>query len=68
MRALLEGTRVLADDPTKPAAADDIAGTIRDVHELTKIAEHEMHEAVLACKRARRQLLRTMAATKPVLH
>jgi hypothetical protein len=38
------------------------------VRELTKIAEHEMHEAVLSCKRARRQMLRPFSASKPVLH
>ena len=46
----------------------EIAETIHNVRELTKIAEHEMHEAVLSCKRARRQMLRPFSASKPVLH
>jgi hypothetical protein len=36
--------------------------------ELTKISEHEMHEAVLSCMRARRQALGSMPAIKPTLH
>ena len=68
MRALLEGTRAVAVDPTKPAAAADIAGTIRRIRSLTRIAEHEMHEAVLACKRARARLLAALPVEKPVLH
>jgi hypothetical protein len=30
--------------------------------------EHEMHELVLSCTRARRQMLEMMPAGKPVLH
>jgi len=46
IRAILEGVQVLAEDPTKPAASDDIAVTIGHFRELTRIAEHEIHEAV----------------------
>jgi len=68
MRAMFAGVEALVGDASKPASADDIARTVRHVRELTKIAEHEMHEAVLACARARRQALRALPATKPVLH
>ncbi len=34
----------------------------------TRIMEHEMHELVLSCTRARRQMLEMMPAGKPVLH
>ena len=67
IRAMLEGARVLATDPAKPAAAEDVAGTIRNVRKLTKIAEHEMHEVVLACKRARAQMLAALPLAKLVL-
>jgi hypothetical protein len=68
MRAMLEGIRLLMEDKTKTGAHSEITETIHNLRELTKIAEHEMHEAVLSCKRARRQLLRQFSASKPVLH
>ena len=68
MRAMLEGIRLLMEDKTKTGAHSEIPETIHNLRELTKIAEHEMHEAVLSCKRARRQILRQFSASKPVLH
>jgi hypothetical protein len=68
MRAMLEGIRLLMGDKTKKGAHSEITETIHNLRELTKIAEHEMHEAVLSCKRARRQMLRQFSASKPVLH
>lgn len=68
MRAMLEGVREVADNPTKPATPADIADTLGHLREFTRIAEHEMHELVLSCTRARRQMLRTMPAAKPVVH
>ena len=44
IRAMFEGSRELAEDPSKPAAAADIAVTVGHFRELTKITEHEMHE------------------------
>ena len=38
------------------------------IRELMKIGEHEIHAAVLACTRARRQLLQWLPASKPILH
>ena len=68
IRAMLDGAQVLAEDPSKPAAPDDIVATIGHFRELTRIAEHEMHEAVLSCTRARRQMLAALPASRPVLH
>lgn len=68
IRAMFEGSRELAEDPSKPAAAADIAVTLGHFRELTKITEHEMHELVLSCTRARRQMLRALPAARPVLH
>jgi hypothetical protein len=67
IRAMLEGA-LLAEDPTKPTAPDDITVTIGDFRELTRIAEHEIHEAVLSCTRARRQMLASLPTRRPVLH
>jgi hypothetical protein len=66
IRAMLEGVRELADDPTKPATPTDIAATLGHLREFTRIAEHEMHELVLSCTRARRQMLRALPATRAV--
>ncbi len=68
IRAMLEGVREVASNPSKPATPADIAATLGHLREFTRIAEHEMHELVLSCTRARRQMLRMMPATKPVLH
>src|SRR5919202_3117134 len=62
LRAMFEAIRVLAADETKAAVPSEIARTVRNVRELTKIAEHEIHTAVLACTRARRQLLQQQPA------
>ncbi len=68
MRAMFAAVEDLTGDALKPASADDISGTARHVRELTRVAEHEMHEVVLSCTRARRQALRSLPAVKPVLH
>ena len=68
IRAMLEGAQVLAEDPTRPGAPDDIGVTIGHFRELTRIAEHEIHEAVLSCTRARRQVLASLPTRRPVLH
>jgi hypothetical protein len=54
---MLEGVRRLAADTSKPAREADLAGTLRNVRELTRIAEQEIHAAVLSCTRARRSML-----------
>jgi hypothetical protein len=68
MRAMLQAVRSLATDETKPASAADISGTLRNVRELTRIAEQEMHVAVLSCTRARRSLIEGRRTTRPTLH
>jgi hypothetical protein len=68
IRAMLERVREVADNPAKPASPADIAGMLGHLREFTRIMEHEMHELVLSCTRARRQMLEMMPAGKPVLH
>jgi hypothetical protein len=48
--------------------ADDILQTRRNICELTKVGEREIHEAVLSCTRARRQFLNSVPITKPTRH
>ena len=68
LRAIFDGLHELAGNPTKPVTSDDIAQTRRNVRELTKIGEREIHEVVLSCTRARRQLLNSAPTTKPTRH
>jgi hypothetical protein len=68
MRALIAGVRDVAADRNKAATIGDIEGTLRHMREMTRIAEHEMHEVVLSCKRARRQMLAGLPASKPTMH
>jgi hypothetical protein len=68
IRAMFEASQDLADDLTKPAEPADISAMFGHFRELTRIAEHEIHEAVLSCTRARRQTMQALATRKPVLH
>ena len=68
MRAMLAGVIDLLDDSSKPAEPDDLKGLVRNIQEITIIAETEMNKANLSCKRARSQLLEQIPATKPTLH
>jgi len=68
MRALAAAVFGMANDESKAATSQDIEAVLRNMREMTKIAEHEMHAVILACTRARRQLLATLPATKPILH
>jgi hypothetical protein len=45
MRAMLKGIRLLMEDKMKTGAHSEITETIHNLRELTRIAEHEMHEA-----------------------
>lgn len=68
MRALIAGVHDLAKDEERAATAADIEAALRQMQELTRIAEHEIHTIVLSCTRARRQMLSTLPAKRPTLH
>jgi hypothetical protein len=68
LRAIFDGLYELAGNLAKRVTADDIAQTRRHVRELTKVGEHEIHEVVLSCTRARRQLLNSVPTTKRTCH
>jgi len=52
-------------DALEPATQAEITNTLGA---LTRIAEHEIHETVLSCARARRAMLRGLTATKATLN
>lgn len=68
LRALFEGAQGVAEDVNKPASPRDMATTLGHFRDMTRVAEHEMHEAVLSCARARRQPLQRRPAVRASLH
>jgi hypothetical protein len=68
MRAMFAAVRDLANDETKAASLKEMETTLRHMREMTKNAEHAMHTVLLSCKRARRQMLAGMPASKPTMH
>jgi hypothetical protein len=68
MRALFDAVAVLAEDDAKPVTDQDMETTLRHLREMTRNAEHEIHAVVLACTRARRQMLAGMPTSKPTVH
>ena len=68
LRAMMAGICELAsrapdaDDPTQ------LDMMFKNLRELTRIMETEIHEAVLSCTRARRQMLEDVITAKPPIH
>ena len=68
MRALIAAVQDVTSDAGKPATIVDLEATIRNMRELTLIAEREIHAIVLSCKRAREQMLAGLPTRRPTLH
>jgi hypothetical protein len=68
MRAMFAGVLDLALDESKPFDLEGMQGLQGQMREVTRIAEHEIHEAVLSCKRARMQAMASWPASKPTMH
>ena len=68
LRAMMAGIcELVSRDPN----ADDrtqLGTTFKHLHELTRIMETEIHEAVLSCTRARRQMLEGVLTARPTIH
>jgi hypothetical protein len=58
INAMLHGVLGLAENPEEAAEQSELAGMMRNVNELTRIAEKEMHAVILSCVRARREALK----------
>ena len=67
MRAMF-AVRGFVNDEAKAAPLKEMETTLRHMREVTKNAEHAMHTVLLSCKRARRQMLAGMPASKPTMH
>jgi hypothetical protein len=68
IRALFASVENVTGDETPAGAFEDVEKMVRHLHEMTKIAEHEMHAVVLSCARARRQILAGLPTKKPTVH
>jgi hypothetical protein len=68
MRALFEAMVHLAQDDTKQPTDKGVETTLQRMREMTKIAQHEIHAVVLACARARKQMMAGTPTTRPTVH
>jgi hypothetical protein len=68
MRALFGAVAALATGDAKLATDKGMETTLRHMREMTRNAEHEIHAIVMACTRARRQMLAGLPTAKPTLH
>jgi hypothetical protein len=68
IRAMLAGLCELAHRRDNGVSGEDVTELLANIHQLTKITEHELHEAVLSCVRARRQMSHALPVTKPIFH
>lgn len=68
MGQLLDSILELVSDASKPTSPTDVAETFKNLRELTKIAEREMHAAVLDCTRERRDVMRVIGSDRGPMH
>lgn len=67
--AMLHGiVELLQREPEQASSESDLAAAFRNVRELTRIAEKELHAVVLSCKRARAQAISVSRGGRPTLH
>ena len=68
LRAMMAGIEDLVARDIQAESRTELETTFRHVRELTCIMETEIHEAVLSCTRARRQMLEGLPTQKPTMH
>jgi hypothetical protein len=68
MRAVFVAVFEVVNDETKSATERDMETTLRHMREMTKSAEHGVHAIVMACARARKQMLAMMPTKRPTVH
>lgn len=68
MRAMMAGICDLVARDAEVESWTTLETTFKHVRELTRIMETEIHEAVLSCTRARRQMLKGVPTENPALH
>lgn len=68
LRAMMGGICELVERDPNADDRSQLDTTFKHLRELTKIMESEIHETVLACTRARRQMLDGILTEKPTVH
>jgi len=68
LRAMMAGIEDLVARDIEAESRTNLEVTFKHVGELTRIMETEIHEAVLSCTRARRQMLQGVPTENPTLH
>lgn len=67
LRAMMAGICELVSRDPKADDRTQLETTFKHLRELSRIMETEIHEAVLSCTRARRQMLRGILTEKPTI-
>jgi hypothetical protein len=60
--AMFDGAAGLLADETKPAPVHELKALLRNLQQMTIVADEQINKAMQSCKRARSQRLETMAA------
>jgi len=68
IRAMLLGVIDLLKRQPLPSAGDELSKTIKNTRDLIRIAQTEINEVVLSCKRARGQMLSQSQPSDPTVH
>lgn len=68
LRAMMAGIEDLVARDIEADNRTELETTFKHMRELTRIMETEIHEAVLSCARARRQMLEGFSAPRPTPH
>lgn len=68
LRAMMGGICELVSRDPDTDDRTKLETTFKHLRELTRIMETEIHEAVLSCTRARRQMLTGILTTRPTVH
>ncbi len=61
LHTMFDGAAGLLADETKPAPVQELKALLRNLQQMTIIADEQINKAVQSCKRARGQRLETMA-------
>ena len=61
LHAMFDGAAGLLADDSKPAPAQELKGLLRNLQQMTIVADEHINKAVQSCKRARGQRLEAMA-------
>ena len=68
LRAMMAGICELVSRDPHAESRSQLETTFTHLRELNRIMESEIHEAVLSCTRARRQMLAGIVTQKPTVH